>query len=111
MKYTTEKAIKEIKRRARTIRQKHDRRVTNILASTACISLTALFAVIGGFSGSEISKAQTEYGAFIISVESGGYILASVLGFVLGVIVTIGIKKLNRTKQHFITNKFVKSRI
>ncbi len=93
MKYTTEKAIKEIKRRARTIRQKHDRRVTNILASTACISLTALFAVIGGFSGSEISKAQTEYGAFIISVESGGYILASVLGFVLGIVVTIGVKR------------------
>lgn len=96
MKYTTEKAIKEIKRRARTIRQKHDRRVTNILASTACISLTALFAVIGGFSGSEISKAQTEYGAFIISVESGGYILASVLGFVLGVVLTLLIKQLNK---------------
>ena len=94
MKYTTEKAIKEIKRRARTIRQKHDRRVTNILASTACISLTVLFAVIGGFSGSEISKAQTEYGALILSSEASGFLLTAVVGFTLGVLATIGVKRL-----------------
>ena len=111
MKYTTEKALIEIKRRAKIIRQKHNRKVTNILATMAGISTTALFTVIGIFSGSKISKAQTEYGALILSSDAGGYILTAVVGFTLGVMVTIGVKKLNRTKQHIITNKFVKSRI
>jgi hypothetical protein len=31
MKYTTESALKEIKRRANLIRQKHERRITSIL--------------------------------------------------------------------------------
>lgn len=48
MKYTTENALKEIKRRAILIRQKH-KRITNYLAATASITLVVLFAVIRFF--------------------------------------------------------------
>ena len=96
MKYSKEDALKEIRRRAGIIRQKHDRKVTNVLTTTAGVTLIALFAVIGIFSGSAISETQSEYGAFIISAESGGYVLAGVLGIVLGVVATLIIK---RTKK------------
>ena len=39
MKYTTESALKEIKRRAKIIRQAKERRTTNILTTTASIIL------------------------------------------------------------------------
>jgi hypothetical protein len=49
MKYTTENALKEIKRRAILIRQKRNKRITNYLAATASITLVVLFAVIRFF--------------------------------------------------------------
>lgn len=94
MKYTTEDALKEINRRAGVIRKKRERRVTNVLATTAGITLIALFAVIGNFSGAEIPGSQSEYGAFILSTETGGYVLTAVLGFVLGVCMTLVVKRL-----------------
>ncbi len=96
MKYTKEDALKEIRRRSEIIRQKRERRTTKILTTTAGFTLVALFAVISIFSGSTISATQSEYGAFIISAESGGYVLAAVLGFVLGVTITLLIKQLNK---------------
>lgn len=98
MKYTKDDALKEIKRRAGIIRQKHDRKVTNILTTTTGFTLIALFAVIGIFSGSAISATPSAYGAFIISAESGGYVLTAVLGFVLGVVVTLLVKQLKKKK-------------
>ena len=96
MKYTTENALKEIKRRAKIIRQKHDKKVKNLLATSACISAMTLFAVIGVFSGSEISKAQTEYGAIILSSETCGYVLTATVGFALGVAGTLIIRHLKK---------------
>ncbi len=94
MKYTTEDALKEINRRARTILKKRERRITNFLATTAGVALIALFAVIGKFSVPEIAETQSEYGAFILSAETGGYALTAVLGFILGVCVTLVVKRL-----------------
>ena len=94
MKYTKENALKEIKRRAKIIRQEKERRITNFLIATASITLVALFSVIGIFSEAEVSTKQTMYGSFILSAETGGYILTAVLGFVLGILVTIITKRL-----------------
>lgn len=98
MKYTTEDALKEIKRRARVIRQKHDRRILNALSAAASFTLIALFAVIGTISGSGVPGPQSDYGAFILSAETGGYVLIAILGFVLGVVVTLLIKQMKKKK-------------
>ena len=92
MKYTTENALNEIKRRARRIKREHNRKVTRLLASSASLCLIALFAVISVFSESRVSGIQSEYGAFILPAEAGGYVLVAVLGFTLGVCVTLIIK-------------------
>lgn len=42
MKYTTESALKEIKRRAKIIRQAKERRTTNILTTASIILVTAI---------------------------------------------------------------------
>ena len=94
MKYTKENALKEIKRRAKIIQQEKERRTTNFLTATASITLVTLFAVIGFFSGAEVSTKQTMYGSFILSTETCGYILTAILGFVLGILVMIITKRL-----------------
>lgn len=96
MKYSTEGALIEIKRRAKQIRQKHERRVSNILAACASFSLIAFIAVIGFFSDAGVSGMQTEYGAFILPAETGKYVLIAALGFVLGVCVTLITKRLKK---------------
>ena len=96
MKYTTEEALKEINRRAGVILKRRERRVTNALAATAGVTLVALFAVIGEFSGARIPETQSDYGAFILSAETAGYVLTAVLGFVLGVCVTLLVKKMKK---------------
>ncbi len=96
MKYTTKEALKEIKRRAKVIRQKRDKRITNILATSVTLSLIALFAVIGEVSSSEVSGMQNAYGSFILSAKTGGYILVAVLGFVAGVSITLMVKYLKK---------------
>lgn len=93
MKYTTENALIEIKRRAKRIRQKHERWVSNILTVCASISLTALIALISAFSDAGVSGMQTEYGAFILPAETGKYVLIAALGFVLGICVTLIVEK------------------
>ena len=98
MKYTKEDALKEIRRRAGIIRQKRERRTTKILTTTACLTLVALFAVISVFSGSKVYATPSVYGAFILSTETGGFILAAVLGFVLGVVITLLVKHSKKEK-------------
>jgi hypothetical protein len=99
MKYTKESALKEIKRRANEIRQKRDRRITSILTATASITLITLFAVIRVFSGAEVSETQNAYGSFILSVDTCGYVLTAILGFILGILVTVITKRLKKANK------------
>ena len=101
MKYTTENALNEIKRRARRIKREHNRKVTRLLASSACLSLIALFAMIGIFSGSELPETQTMYGSIILQAKTGGYVLIAVLGFFLGVLATLLINHSKKKKCKF----------
>ena len=94
MNYTTEEALKEINRRAGIILKNRERRMLNALATTAGVTLVVLFAVIGEFSGARIPETQSDYGAFILSAEAGGYVLTAFLGFILGVCVTLLVKRL-----------------
>ena len=99
MKHTTENALTEIKRRAKRIRQKYDRRILNILTSCASFSLITLIAVISSFSDGGVCEMQTEYGAFILPTETGKYALIAALGFVSGILVTIISNRLKLTAK------------
>ncbi|MBQ5967800.1 MAG: hypothetical protein IJL60_08535 [Clostridiales bacterium] len=98
MKYTTEEALREIQIRGNKIRRRHERKVTRILSVSTALSFVALFIVISAFSGTLVSKEETSYGSFILSKEAGGFVLAAVLGFIIGVVFTFVVRHFKEKK-------------
>lgn len=98
MKYTIHDALNEIKKRAKIIRKNHEKRITNFLMTSACLTLVVLIAVIGTFSNSQVSRIYIEYGSIILSPDTGKYVLIATLGFVLGVLVTFVIKQIKKDR-------------
>lgn len=100
MKYTTENALSEIKRRAKRIKQKYDRRILNILTTCASFSLITIIAVISSFSNGGVCEMQTEYGAFILPTNGEKHFLVAIVNFVMGITTTFTIKHLKKGKNH-----------
>ena len=89
MKYSEQQQLYEIMGRGEKLRQKKERRVIRGLATSAsalAILLTAFLSTLGqrGSAG-----APTDYGSFLLAAEAGGYVLAAVIAFALGVVVTV----------------------
>lgn len=93
MKYTTDEAMKEIDRRGRIIRQKHERKVTRLLSSATLIVAFALVGTLSVLNNSAITQTQSSYGSFLLPASSGIYILVAVLAFVSGVAITLIIQR------------------
>ena len=97
MKYTTDQAISEIKRRSRGIKREREKKLTKALMAVTCFIAIALVGEVGlmtgpGFEG-DIASA---YGSFMLSPESGIYVIVAVVAFLIGVGITLLIKKLHK---------------
>ncbi len=100
MKYTKDEAFDEVMRRSRVLKQKHARKTAALLSLSACAVMAAMLLVIGRFgrSGTGMSS-QSAYGSFLLPTEAGGYILAAVIAFAVGVGVTLCIQKYRKSHK------------
>ena len=100
MKYTTEEALAEIMRRSEQVSIRRNRCACRRLSGLTGALLAALVLVIAVMPGGG-ATAPTEpvYGAFLLSREAGGYVLAAVLAFALGVAVTLLCLKRKQSKD------------
>ena len=90
MKYTTEEAVAEIMRRSDQIIIRRDRRACRRLSGAAGALLTALVLVSALLPETAAPAYNgSVYGSFLLSAEAGGYVLAAVIAFALGVAVTL----------------------
>lgn len=100
MKYTTEKALAEIMLRSEQIVIRKNRKSCRVLSCTAGVLLAALTLIIALLPGkANVEYSDSIYGSFLLSREAGGYVLASVVAFVLGVCVTVLCLKYRSLKQ------------
>ncbi|MBQ8138061.1 MAG: hypothetical protein IJ195_01245 [Lachnospiraceae bacterium] len=90
MKYSKDEAVSEIMKRSKKIKQRV-RRIENaiisfcgVLCMVSVLGLGILSYKNGGFD-----IESTAYGSFLIPGVAGGYVLAAVIAFVLGVTVTL----------------------
>lgn len=100
MKYTSEEALSEIMVRSSRIALHRAKRSCRILSGATGALAVALILVIGVLPGKlGLSKANTVYGAFLLSPESGGYVLTALIAFVLGVTVTLMCRRYRKRKN------------
>ena len=99
MKFTEHEQLDEILFRGEMLRQRKDRNVTRGLSAGVAVLFFALAACIGALGGKGILESRTDYGSFLLSAETGGYVLTAVIAFAAGVITAVLIKRYRNAKQ------------
>ena len=96
MKYTKDEALEEILKRGRKIREKRNRQITGVLSTTTVILTFILFLSISIFTGNVVTGTHSAYGSFLLPTEVLGYVIVAVIAFVMGVIITVIVRKKNK---------------
>lgn len=100
MKYTRSEALSEILRRGGQIALRRQKRTCGALSGASAMLCAALVLLIALLPGRGAAAATgTAYGAFLLSAEAGGYVLAAVIAFTLGVVVTLLCLRRTRTQN------------
>ncbi len=101
MKYTDKESLGEILKRSETVSRRRKMRTYKNVASMSAVLFAGLAALITVFPPqvSVSYSSETLYGAFLLSREAGGYVLAGVVAFVLGVTFTVFIYKYRKLKK------------
>ena len=90
MKYTQDEAVKEILRREeRLVRRRSRIECAALSGLSSLLAVLLLLTVLLFPARSGQATQQTAFGSFLLSAESGGYVLAAVIAFLLGVAVTL----------------------
>ena len=90
MKYSYDSAVSEIMKRSRNLKLKRAKNLINALSFAVLltfVSATALGYLIIKTERSE--GLRTVYGSFLLPGSAGGYVLAGVVSFTLGVALTL----------------------
>ena len=91
MKYDANAEFREILRRGGEIKRKKEQRTTRILTGTSvglfALLMISVYRIAGSIRPEE--GVRTAYGAFFLPSGIGGYVIAAVLAFALGVTVTL----------------------
>lgn len=99
MKYTEQEQLDEILFRSRGLRQKKERNILRGLSASAALLFFALAGCIGTLGGKGVLESRTDYGSFLLSAETGGYVLTAVIAFVAGVITAVLIRRYRKEKR------------
>ncbi|MCR5684957.1 MAG: hypothetical protein K6G81_05975 [Lachnospiraceae bacterium] len=101
MKYTNEETVNEVLKRSSKVRKEREKRAERVLAGAGTALLAALIAVIAFLprAGEGAQAVGTVYGSFLLGREAGGYVLAAVIAFVLGIVVTLLLIKRRNHEQ------------
>ena len=99
MKFTEQEQLDEILHRSRRLRQRKNRNVLRGLSASAAVLFFALAGCIGVLGGKGVLESRTVYGSFLLSAETGGYVLTAVIAFAAGVITAVLIKRYRNAKQ------------
>ncbi len=96
MKYTKDEALEEILKRGRKIREKRNKQITGVLSTTTVVLTFILFVSISIFTGNVVTETHSAYGSFLLPTEVLGYVIVAVIAFVMGVIITVIVRKKNK---------------
>ena len=87
-------------RRGRKLKRQRAKRAVGELFVAAFIVTCALIPSIGRLYSSTGSDGKNAYGSFLLPTEAGGFILAAVIAFAVGVGVTVWILKYRNNHEN-----------
>ena len=94
-----EERISSLHKRMEILRQQQERRKTGALGAASAILTMCLFLLVFNVGDSHIGGAAGMYsGATMLFEGAGGYVLAAIIAFMAGVIVTAMIMKKKKLK-------------
>ena len=89
MKYESNEALSMIFEKSKEIRARRERRRAVVLGAATSVLAVLLIATVILLKGQTVSEAtESHLGAFLLPSEAGGYVIAGVLAFILGILVT-----------------------
>jgi fructose-specific phosphotransferase system IIC component len=91
--------IRLAKQRAEELRRKRERRPLRGLSAMSIMLLISLTGAICALSGERPGAVPGLYGATLLNDDAGGYVLAAVLAFMAGVVVTVMCLRYRRKKN------------
>ena len=86
---SVEEQMKEISRRRKRYENVRKNRVFAITGSCLLMSLVAVISIAPGIEVSYEQSKTTVLGSTILDAKTGGYVLAALIAFTLGVLVTL----------------------
>ena len=90
MKYTDDEALSEILRRSDVIVRKRGMRSVTYYSGAALVLAAVLIYVIAAQPGRSTALLDNSaYGSLMLTPETGGYVLAALIAFALGVVATL----------------------
>ena len=97
---TAEQRAAAVHKRTEELRRRREKDMLFLTGVCSCILLAVLIPVIAGLTGpSAESFSDVFTGASLLDPGAGGYVMAAVLAFMAGVIVTIAIIRKNRKSE------------
>ena len=92
--YDTARRVVLVKKRAREIRRRRQRREVGSL-SAVCMLLAALMRTADTVVGPGMAAAQGSFGAMLLRQDAGGYVLVGVVAFAAAVLLTAACMRLH----------------
>ena len=86
--YDTARRVVLVKKRAREIRRRRQRREVGSLSALCVLLLAALMRTADTVVGPGMAAAQGSFGAMLLRQDAGGYVLVGVVAFAAAVLLT-----------------------
>ena len=91
---TNEERMRMLHERAAQLQKQSEKKSVYKVGSICAVLLIALVGIIGGLQGHPTELTQNGFAASsLLSQSAGGYVLVASIAFMLGVVITIAIKK------------------
>lgn len=93
--YDTARRVVLVKKRAREIRRRRQRREVGSLSALCMLLLAALMRTADTVVGPGMAAAQGSFGAMLLREDAGGYVLVGVVAFAAAVLLTAACMRLH----------------
>ena len=98
---SNEERLQLLHKRSKKLKEEKDKKILLLYGTICSVLLVALFSVTLELKGQPSGTADGLFtGSSLLSEAAGGYVMVAVAAFMLGVVITVMLKKYQKSKKH-----------